>query len=576
MPKSRFLKLSLLIILVFSMVPMNPASASQGDEPIVIHVYDCPAGTLPADDLATICTDPAPDIEFWLGTIDEDAGLTTSDAEGTASFASVEPGYYAINETVPDGYAQPFVTCIFTRGGVATQEERQDLYLGSQIRFEYAEGDLVECSWYNLLDDGAETGTGDGPDIEVQARLCTPVTSIPESSSLTDAEEICPYIYYEYAEFEIVFEDDLVGSAFADTDGVIFFDDLPVSETSMTYGVFATLREDESTLAVYCEVASGDGDFATVTPQRTEISRIDYDLLAGDTMHCVWFIESDLEPALFSEGRSDVVPGIGITAKLCPSDVAADEENFATACDSPGPDIAFDVTIDEGSVFSNITGEDGTIEVPRNAGTSDYLIKPLPTTGYLPAEYECTTVRANGFTERMSGPIFEGSLGYSFEFDGTSSVTCIFYFLVDHEEATPAAGASSEDVPSYADDVVPGGPYSSLSVSVSICDDPADIDASLEDLKLACKFNFDLSSWDLNGEQELERNSNNWPVVELGELTLSNLTPGQNGNTVAYCTISSFQGPPQDPVRYSTDVGTIVLETEVSSLVFCEWFVFPG
>jgi hypothetical protein len=191
MPVSRFITLILLMIVALSSAPATTASAAQSDASIVTYAYACPEGTLPSDDLATACTEPMADVFFWLFTEVAVAGQEYSDTDGAVYFSPADPGTYRIQETVPEGYANPQVICDFDRDGVQSTENL-DVSDTTQVQFEYDEGDEVTCNWYNLPATTDEEAGGTEPEVE-----CTTsqpgepeATSSPEPGSISVTFEV--------------------------------------------------------------------------------------------------------------------------------------------------------------------------------------------------------------------------------------------------------------------------------------------------------------------------------------------------------------------------------------------------
>jgi hypothetical protein len=168
----------------------DPPEATGAD--ITIAAYFCPAGTTVASDLVATCTERASGLTFDLLTTSDTVATQTSDAEGDVFFPQVAPGDYGIAETLPSGYGEPIVICYHAFANSATEEGAEDIVFGNQVRFTIFEpGESLECAWYNVPALGADSG----PNIFIEARTCSPGTSISSSMTVFDAQALCQTFY---------------------------------------------------------------------------------------------------------------------------------------------------------------------------------------------------------------------------------------------------------------------------------------------------------------------------------------------------------------------------------------------
>ena len=230
---------------------------------ITIATYLCPAGATATDDLVATCTQRASGVSFSLVTAAETLVTQTSDAEGDIFFADVAPNDYGIAAALPAGYGTPIVLCYHAFANGVVEEGTEDVVLGNQVRFTvFGDGESLECAWYNVPAQGADNG----PNIFIEARTCSPGTSITASMTVFDAQGLCQTFYIDL-EFQVLNVDEEIASARTNDDflspGQVFFTKLP-EPASGAYGVTARVHEGERTLAVFCDQDFGDGAFQIV------------------------------------------------------------------------------------------------------------------------------------------------------------------------------------------------------------------------------------------------------------------------------------------------------------------------
>jgi hypothetical protein len=180
--------MGLLMIVALSGIPTATASAAQGNASVVsTYAWACPEGTLPSDDLATVCSEPMSDVFFWLFAVTYVAGQEFSDADGAVHFSPTESGTYRIQQgTVPEGYANPQVTCVFYREG-APLFEHMEVSDSIQVSFEYEEGDEVRCNWYNIPATDEEAAE---PEPEVECTIAQPGDIVSSATPEPDSQSI--------------------------------------------------------------------------------------------------------------------------------------------------------------------------------------------------------------------------------------------------------------------------------------------------------------------------------------------------------------------------------------------------
>ncbi len=143
-----------------------PESSDTGPA-IVIVKWTCPSGydyQAMGSDPASDCSTPADGVDFSLsGPGGQTDTLTTGDdTSGQVTFAPLDPGDYAVTETVPSGTGSAFhADCSVTMTGevdravLPTYTAFDDLAtadpsLSISIPQDAAEGYLVTCNWYNV------------------------------------------------------------------------------------------------------------------------------------------------------------------------------------------------------------------------------------------------------------------------------------------------------------------------------------------------------------------------------------------------------------------------------------------
>ena len=304
----------------------DPGQTASG---ITISTYYCPAGTVATDDLIAACDQRASGLTFSLLTETETVASLTTDAAGDVYFSGVAPNTYGISLSLPAGYGEPIVMCYHAFANGLVEEGPEEIVFGNQFRFTiFEDGESVECAWYNVPAQGADTG----PNIFIEARTCNPGTSISSSMDVFDAQAVCPFFYVDLP-FRVLNVDQVIATGRTNVEstsaGQVFFTKLPEPESG-GFGVIAGVREGERTLAVYCDQDFGDGTFQIV-PVRVSGDRMDQEtgMGAGNTMRCTWFIE--MNPMMLGTHAPDA-PAQGDAAQ----DQAAGDE---PATEEPG-DVA--------------------------------------------------------------------------------------------------------------------------------------------------------------------------------------------------------------------------------------------
>ena len=126
---------------------------SKGEAEITIQKWTCPPGydvEAFGADPTTDCTEGAVGVEFRLT---QPAGPEIVTATGdtllsAVHFGSLDPGTYAVTETVPDGVDSVFVwDCV---GTDIDAVHPAPLSVGNVLNIDVAGGDSIVCNWYNV------------------------------------------------------------------------------------------------------------------------------------------------------------------------------------------------------------------------------------------------------------------------------------------------------------------------------------------------------------------------------------------------------------------------------------------
>ena len=136
-------------------------------------------------------------------------------------------------------------------------------------------------------------------------------------------------------------------------------------------------------------------------------------------------------------------PGITVLARLCPPEVAGQDVALDEICTEPANGFTFEILVDDESTGTYVTDPNGEFAIPAEVGPGQYLFRHQPGSDQLELQTVCSSVYENGSTatgrSRVVGP--EMSEIY-LTYDGASSITCTFYFVLD--SAAPETDDSTD------------------------------------------------------------------------------------------------------------------------------------
>jgi hypothetical protein len=353
-----------------------PALGADNGPNIAIQGYQCPPNTTftadsTMDDLLAQCLTQAFDTT-WEVLIGEEL-ITSANSGGSGQvFFTKLPALqggesYSLTMTTSQPSDEVLVAfCDRDNGDGLYEVMETPLQDGNRIDFALLDGSNMRCTWFYRLgiivtpEPPQPGGAGelDVPAITVDVRFCPPEIETQRG----DYEDLCPYPGPD-VDLELTLDGEPVGTATSDETGRVQF---PGSEEGGTYVLRHVPNPGFSLPAITC-VRTTDGVASEpFYDALTEDTGFSFDLAAGETISCSWYIlvnpdlyvpkedvEEEAEPP--AEGTSNVIT---VQFWVCPEMdlAAATQEELLLNCAPELEDRDLVVTVGDVTSGHHITG----------------------------------------------------------------------------------------------------------------------------------------------------------------------------------------------------------------------------
>jgi hypothetical protein len=319
---------------------------------------------------------------------------------------------------------------------------------GNRIDVEVLEGSNLRCTWFYKLGvittpEPPNPGGGAGETefaITVDTRFCPPEIE----TQVGDFEDLCPYPGPD-VDFELSIDGDMTETATSDESGRVQF---AGSEDGGTYLIRHVPNPGYSLPAITCVTTMDGVASEPFYDALTEDTGFTFDLEAGETIACSWYILID--PDLYVP-KEEVDEGSGtneviVQFWICPGgvDISSSQEDLLLGCQVESEDRDLSVTIGGETVGQSIPGYGSW-----SFGNSTFALDTMNTE---PGSVWCSsTWTVDGeedatFPEQM--PIDAGVLSLTLEVEGT--VTYCDWFVFE-PEANVSAPDANVDLPGSGD-----------------------------------------------------------------------------------------------------------------------------
>jgi hypothetical protein len=438
-----------------------------------------------------------------------------------------------------------------------------------------APGDDLNCTWYNF----PAAGPDNGPTIKIQTRSCEGYEDgFPAEATLTEAEAACPG-YIGGQDFNVSLDGQVVATGESNgLNGQVTFTKLPVSESGGFHGIATLVGVSNQTVAVFCDKDNGDGVYEVVPSLLTVPNQIDQQLVAGETMRCSWFINTDYgsgdggASATGTVAIDEFVPGIRLVARLCDPGADLTQTDIDAACPNVGVDIAFNVDAAGEPYLNSTTDAEGVIDVPLPVGDASFTVTPKAPDGFGLPGYLCVSIQQGGGGGGKVVRLSADTPSHDLAWTSDSETTCTYYFpAVAGDEGAAGDAAGQEEN---------AGGSNNLTIQIWTC--PTGFDPAADQTQLLVECAVDVESRDLSVTTDGETTalalvgSGQWAfqsdtvVVEIsGDLT-----------STVWCSSTWIENgedggdfPAGAPMEGSVLTLTV---SHTATTIYCDWFVFAA
>ncbi len=288
---------------------------------------------------------------------------------------------------------------------------------------------------------------------------------------------------------------------------------------------------------------------------------------------------TELDPTSMAATQQalDFMLGITVLARLCPPEVAGQDVALDEICTEPASGVTFEILVDDESTGTYVTDSNGEFAIPAEVGHGEYLFRHQPGSDQLELNTVCSSVYANGSTATGQSRVVGPEMSELFlTYDGTSSITCTFYFVLDSAAPEDESSRRSE---SEEEGNVAAAPHT-LTIQFWTC--PVEIDPAADQVNLVQACSTD------TGERSfmLTVDGDTTGQTVPGSATWEFLDPTISADigtalpSSAWCTTESIVGDGNVvaiPDQIALDGGLLtVTVSQPATAVYCDWYLFPA
>jgi hypothetical protein len=388
---------------------------------VVITKYLCEEGYDPSgkgrDDYAADCLQPQEGVTYALSTPGGTLPDQTTNANGQASWADVEPGAWTVTETPLTGYQTLAVYCeSYPSTGTPPGSHLKVEAHGDSFGYYASPGYTLSCLWYN----------GYAPDaygwVDVQKLVCPPGYDYA-GASRDDLSANCTGLQ-SGVEYTLDGPDGYQTTGTTGEMGTLGWSDVPAGSLTLT----ESPPEGYQPARIYCgEVEGGPSGLPEQWTDYSNGASVSYELSAGYRLYCEWYNVADEEYG-----------NLAVYKYSCPDGydyASASRDDLSADCGSAQSGVQFDIASGSEYQSSGMTDTSGYYEwtdVPAGAT----LISETPPTGYQPVRVYCGEAAANSGTQPGSWQEYPVADGWEITYAVPAGyyVTCEWYNVPFEDE----------------------------------------------------------------------------------------------------------------------------------------------
>lgn len=574
---NRFFALLVVLALIAGTLParaQSPVANPTNPTIKVVYLYEqvCAAGVDPSagslQDAVDACPQSLEGVAFTLASQDPTYPSEThpTNAIGDTEFREIPSGIpYTIQESIPQGYGDPWVRCQFCSNLDSTIPDTErsfqaaggymDIGLSDPALDDYLE---VACYWFDMPDSAgvqAAQADADGARLDIRAWQCP----FHFDAAVATVEELVATCNRPHRDANFIINGDPATQQYTGDIGAVSYPSVPfgtVTIQQLAYASYDPARVFCYTLGATAShgplLASQEIGFTT-EPGDTFSVTIQVD--PGEAIDCIWFDARVTEDDLGS---------VLIHKYVCPdgtNTAAFDMDLLLHAC--PEPQVAyFQLLFGGGSSSGNETDANGYLGfINYTPGT--YPIREISPLGYVPARIFCRSYNAddwNHIVDPWVEQTIDSGIGFTVQIQAHWETECTWFD-------------------------VKGVNYGYLDIAARSCplDFTPNASTPRDTFAQQCQTGVTGAQFDINSYPNLETDFTSTDgyalfqePVTVGYLTISSTDPQTYSFVRAFCGDAPFIGIGAIPTNWTSyAIGFTQYTVPVNYQVVCEFYYRP-